>query len=44
MVGAITTNFNIPRAATYAMIMLLSILIITLPMLRLARRGLNEEG
>lgn len=44
MVGAITTNFNIPRAATYAMLMLLSILIITLPMLRLARRGLNEEG
>jgi len=43
MVGAVTTHFNIPRAATYSVIMLLTILVVTLPMLRFARRGLNTE-
>jgi spermidine/putrescine transport system permease protein len=44
MVGAVTTNFNIPRAATYSVIMLLTILVVTLPMLRFARQGLNTEA
>ena len=43
MVGAMTTSFNIPRASTYAMIMLVTILIVTLPVLRLSRVGLNSE-
>jgi spermidine/putrescine transport system permease protein len=44
MVGAMTTHFNIPRAATFAMVMLITILVITLPLLRMARQGLNTEA
>lgn len=43
MVGAMTTSFNIPRASTYAMIMLVTILVVTMPILRLSRVGLNAE-
>lgn len=44
MVGAVTTNFNIPRAATYAVVMLLTILIVIAPLLRYTRRGLQAEA
>ena len=38
MVGSLLENFNVPMAATYAVILLLTILLITLPIILLGRR------
>ena len=39
MVGSLLENFNVPMAATYAVFLLLTILIITLPIILLGRRN-----
>ena len=38
MVGSLLENFNVPMAATYAVFLLLTILLITLPIILLGRR------
>lgn len=43
MVGAITTNFNIPRAATYAVVMLVTMMAVTLPVLKLSRTAQSRN-
>ncbi|MEM9004517.1 MAG: ABC transporter permease [Cyanobacteria bacterium P01_F01_bin.86] len=45
MVGAMTTHFNVPRAATYAMVILVTILAVAIPLLHWAGRNpMREEA
>lgn len=43
MVGAMTTHFNVPRAATYAVVMLGTIVLVAAPLLRWAESKPNLE-